>query len=110
MTANTTEEFRAIGPVLLLALLIIPVIMNGYLMVYSLAGWVLTGRDQLNWMQKAEPLALWMGAGIVFWCVLVMLLVRRIGAGRAHILLVSSVGHVVVACLSMASIFVTTRL
>lgn len=110
MTSNNSAEFRAIGPVLQLTLLIIPVIMNGCLMAYSLAGWMLEGHKQLIWTQKAESVALWSGAGIAIWSLLVMWFVRRSAAGRAHILLVSCVGHMAVACLSIASVFVTTRL
>ncbi|MEE9320866.1 MAG: hypothetical protein V3U76_10505 [Granulosicoccus sp.] len=66
MTTNNAAEFRAIGPALQLTLLIIPVIMNGCLMAYSLAGWVLEGHDQLIWAQNAESLALWSGTGIFF--------------------------------------------
>ena len=99
-----------IGPVMQFALLIVPIVMSGFFLVYSLTGWILEGRDRLNWALEAEFVAVWVGLSIVGYSVLVSLWVWFKGGARWHPLIVSSVGHVVLTMLLVASVFITTRL
>ncbi len=99
-----------IGPVLQFSLLIVPLVMSGFFLVYALTGWILEGRDRLNWSLEAEKVAIWVGVSILGYSALVVLWVRYKGGARWHPLVVSSVGHVLLTVLLIASIFVTTRL
>ena len=100
----------AVGPVMQFSLLIVPVVMSAFFLVYALTGWVLEGRDRINWSIEAESVALWVGAGIIGFCALVACWVLWSGGTRWHPLIVSSIGHAVLAVLLVSSIFVTTRL
>lgn len=84
--------------------------MNGFYMVYSLTGWILTGRDKRNWSLEAETVGLWVVSGMIIFCGLVVAYTHWRGGNRWHPLMVSSVGHIVVALLLTLSIFITTRL
>ena len=99
-----------IGPVMQFALLIVPIVISGFFLVYALTGWILEGRDHLNWSLEAEKVAVYVGFATLAYCTVVALWVRLKGGARWHPLIVSSVGHVVLAALLVASIFVTTRL
>jgi len=99
-----------VGPVLQFSLLIVPIVMNGFYMVYSLTGWILTGRDKLNWSLEAETVGLWVLCGMTGFCALVVAFVFWRGGGRWHPLVISSAGHVIVAMLLTLSIFITVRL
>lgn len=85
-------------------------VMSGFFLVYAMTGWILEGRDRLNWSLEAESVAIWVGVSIVTYSVLVTLWVRWKGGAVWHPLVVSSIAHTVVAAVLVASIFVTTRL
>ena len=99
-----------IGPVMQFALLIVPIVMSGFFLVYALTGWILEGRDRLNWALEAEFVAVWVGLGIVAYSLLVSCWVWLKGGARWHPLIVSSIGHVVLTLLLVISVFITTRL
>jgi len=84
-------------------------VMNGFYMVYSLTGWILSGRDKRNWSLEAEGVGLWVLLGMAIFCALVVAFVYLRGGGRWHPLVISS-AHMVVAVLLTLSIFITIRL
>lgn len=101
---------RAVGPVMQFSLLIVPMVMSAFFMVYALTGWILTGRDRLNWSLEAESVALWVGLSVLGYGLLTATYARWRGGERWHPLVVSGIGHGIVALLLMASVFITTRL
>lgn len=92
------------------ALLLLPIVMNGFYMVYSLTGWVISGRDKLNWSLEALSVGLWVAGGLGVFCALIIAFTYWRGGRRWHPLIVSSVGHIVLALLLTLSIFITVRL
>lgn len=110
MTRNLLGDSRVVGPVMQFSLLIVPMVMNGFYMVYSLTGWIISGRDKLNWSLEAGTVGLWVLAGMVIFCALVAAYTRFRGGNRWHPLIISSAGHVIVAVLLTISIFITVRL
>ena len=110
MTRNLLGDSRVVGPVMQFSLLIVPMVMNGFYMVYSLTGWIISGRDKLNWSLEAETVGLWVLAGMVIFCALVAVHTRLRGGNRWHPLMISSAGHIIVAALLTVSIFITVRL
>lgn len=111
MTHDDTKSSRPlISPVVQFVLLIVPVVANGFYMVYSLAGWALEERDKFNWSLEAGEVAVWVGATILAYCALVLLYVRLKKAPWLHPLAVSSYGHALIAILLTVSVFITLRL
>ena len=110
MTRNLFGDSRVVGPVMQFSLLIVPIVMNCFYMVYSLTGWIISGRDKLNWSLEAEKVGVWVLVGVVVFCVLVCVYTFLRGGNRWHPLIVSSVGHIVIAVLLTLSIFITVRL
>ncbi len=103
-------DSRVVGPVMQFSLLIVPLVMNGFFMVYSLTGWIISGRDKLNWSLEAETVGVWVLSGLFIFCVPVVAYTYWRGGNRWHPLVVSSVGHIIVALLLTLSIFITVRL
>lgn len=99
---------KRISPVTQFVLLLTPVVMTCFFLVYALAGWVVDGRDKYNWSIEAREVAVWVGAGIVTYCLLVMLYAWWKGAARYHVLNLSSWLHIVMAVLLTISVFVVT--
>lgn len=110
ITRNIGGDPRVVGPVLQFSLFIIPMVMNCFYMVYSLAGWIIDGRDKLNWSLEAPTVGLWVCAGLLIYSVLVLAYVRWRGGNLWHPLSVSSIGHIVITLLLTLSIFITVRL
>ncbi|MBX2837854.1 MAG: hypothetical protein KTR35_13425 [Gammaproteobacteria bacterium] len=111
MTTDNTENSKpVISPVTQFVLLIVPVVMNGFFIVYALAGWTLVGRDRFNWSLEAESVAAWVGMLIIVYCALVLLYIRIKKARWLHPLGVSSFGHILVAIILTALVFITLRL
>ena len=104
-----TSSRPPVSPVLQFVLLLSPVVMTCFYLVYALTGWVIEGRDKLNWSIEAGGVAFWVGSGIVLYSLLVLLLAYYKGAGSKHILVYSSVLHIVLALLLTLSIFVSVR-
>ena len=110
MNDSVSQDFRPVGPVVQFALLIVPVVMNGFFVVYALTGWVIEGRDRLNWALEAGGVALWVGVGMLGFCALVVAFVRFAGGGWRHPLVVSSVLHALFALLLALSVVVSVGL
>ncbi|MDB4222438.1 hypothetical protein N9850_01610 [Granulosicoccus sp.] len=110
MTRNLFGDSRVVGPVMQFSLLIVPVVMNCFYMVYSLTGWILSGRDKLNWSLEAESVGFWVLVSIVIFCVLVTAYTLLRGGNRWHPLVISSIGHIVIAVLLTISILITVHL
>ncbi len=115
VTSKTTSEGEIsskpmISPVAQFTLLLTPVVMTCFYLVYALTGWVIEGRDKFNWSLEATRVALWVGSGIVLYSVLVLLFVRYRGVGKKHILVYSSFLHIGFAILTTVSVFVCVRM
>jgi len=104
------NSVKPISPVTQFSLLLIPVVMSCFFLVYALTGWILDGRDRLNWSLEAPDVALWVSAGIIAYSFVVMLYARFKGAVRYHVLNISSVAHIVLSVLLTASVFITVNL
>jgi len=103
-------DTRVAGPVMQFALLLIPIVMNGFFMVYSLTGWILEGRDKLNWSLEADGVALWVAISVSAYCVLIITVARLRGGAWTHPLCLSSIGHILLVFILAASVYVTIRL
>ncbi len=110
MTRNFLGNSPIAGPVLQFSLLIVPVVVNCFYMVYSLTGWVLEGRDKLNWAIEAPTVGLWVLVLVMIFSGLVLAYTRWRGGSWWHPLSVSSIGHVVLALLLTASILISVKL
>lgn len=108
MSAHVPAPARAVGPVLQFGLLLVPIVMNCFFLIYTVLGWIIEGRDKLNWTVEAGGVALWVGLGVPFFCVLVIAYVRLRGGPWRHPLVLSSVGHGVLA-LALALAIVVAR-
>lgn len=110
MTKNIAEDSRIVGPVTQFVVLIVPVVMNGFYMVYSLTGWILSDRDKLNWALEAESVGLWVCAVMLGFCAVVFFFVRWRGGSWRHILSLSSIVHSLVVILLTLLIFIVVRI
>jgi len=110
MTRNLFGDSRIVGPVMQFSLLIVPVVMNCFYMVYSLTGWIISGRDKLNWSLEAESVGYWVLISVVVFCALVCAFTFYRGGSRWHPLVISSIGHIVIAVLLTISILITVHL
>lgn len=110
MTSDATTSSRPpVAPALQFVLLLTPVVMSCFYLVYALTGWVIEGRDKLNWSIEAGGVGFWTGSGIMLYSLLVLLYARYKRAGIKHILVYSSVLHIVLALLLTLSIFISIR-
>ncbi len=110
MTNDAATSSRPpVSPALQFVLLLSPVVMTCFYLVYALTGWVIEGRDKLNWSIEAGGVAFWVGSSVVLYCLLVLLLARYKGAGSKHILVYSSVFHIAMALLLTLSIFLSIQ-
>ena len=96
--------------VLLFSLLVVPIVINCFFVVYGLVGWILEGRDKFKWSLEAEKVALWVALVVLVWCVLQLIYAHWKQLPRAHLLRISSYGHIVIAVLMTLSVFITVRL
>lgn len=109
MTRNISGDSRIVGPVLQFVLFIVPVVMNGFYTVYSIAGWIVTGKDKENWSVEAESVGLWVCAGVLIFCALVYAYTRLRGGGNGHLLSVCSMIHSALVLLLTLSVFLAVR-
>ena len=100
---------RAVGPVMQFSLLIVPIVMNAFFLVYALMGLILEGRNLLNWSIEAGPNAPWVCAAVVGYSILAAAFARLRGAGAGHPLVISSLVHSVLAVALTALILATVR-
>lgn len=110
ITRTIGGDPKVVGPVLQFSLFIVPLVMNCFFMVYSLAGWIIDGRDKLNWSLEAPTVGIWVCVGMAIYCALVLVFVRWRGGALSHPLSVSSIAHIVIAGCLLLSIFVTIRM
>jgi hypothetical protein len=110
MTRIIAEDSRIVGPVIQFVLLIVPVVINGFYMVYSLTGWILSDRDKLTWALEAESVGLWVCGVMLSFCAMVFFFVRWRGGSWRHILSLSSIVHTLVVILLTVLIFIVVRL
>jgi len=103
--ATDATARRPVGPVLQFSLLIVPIVMSTFFLLYALTGWVLEGRHHVNWSIEAPAVALWVGPGIIGYCALVAALVWLRGGAVRHPLMISSLVHALLALLLMSGIF-----
>lgn len=109
MTRNISGDSQIVGPVLQFALFIVPIVMNGFFSVYSLTGWILTGRDKANWALEAPSVALYVCVGMLIFCALVLLFTRWRGGTIRHVLSISSIAHSIVVVLLTLSVYIAVR-
>ena len=83
--------------------------MNCFFLIYAVAGWMVDGRDKLNWSLEAPTVGLWVFLGMVIYSVLVLAYVRLRGGSWRHPLSISSFFHIILAVLLMVSIFVAIK-
>ncbi len=103
------NSVKRISPVTQFVLLLSPVVMTCFFLVYAIAGWVVDGREKFNWSVEAPSVASWTGAGIIAYGVLVLLYARWKGAARYHVLILSSWMHIVLAVLLTVSVFIAAK-
>ena len=99
----------AVGPIVQFSLLIVPVVMNTFFLVYALMGLILEDRDLVNWSIEAAPNAPWVCAAIALYSILVAAFALSRGAGYGHPLVVSGAVHTGVALGCTALILATVR-
>jgi len=109
VTRNIGGDPSIVGPVLQFSLFIVPMVMNCFYMVYSLAGWVIDGRDKLNWSLEAPTVGLYVCSGILLFCAAVLAFVRWRGGRWSHLLSISSIAHALIAIGLTVSIFISLR-
>ncbi len=99
-----------VHPVLQFVLLIVPVVMSGFYMVYALTGLILEGRDKVNWSIEAINVANSVGGGIALYSLFVMGFAYLRKLGTFHILMVSGLGHLVLALILTAVVYIIVLL
>ena len=109
VTLHHSKPYR-MSPVLLFSLLMVPMVINCFFMVYALVGWILEGRDKFKWSLEAEEVALWVAFVVLLWCALQLAYARWKQLPRGHLLRISSSGHAAIALLMALSVFITVRL
>ncbi len=110
MTRNFLGNSTIVGPVMQFSLLMVPLVMSCFFVVYAMAGWVIDGRDRLNWAVEAPTVSVWVALSMFAFGGLVIAYVRWRGGSWWHPLIVSSVGHIVLAVLMTLSVFITVKL
>ena len=91
-------------------LLIVPVVMSGFYLVYSLTGLILEGKHKLNWSLEALDVSYLVGGGIAIYslCVIAFAYFRKLG--RYHLLTVSAVIHLFLALILTAVVYIIVKL
>ena len=99
-----------VHPVVQFVLLIVPVVMTGFYLVYSLTGLILEGNAKLNWSLEALEVSYWVGGGIALYslCVIAFAIFRKLG--KFHLLTVSSVIHLLLALILTAVVYIIVKL
>ena len=101
---------KKVHPVTQFVLLIVPVVMSGFFLVYSLTGLILEGKDRLNWSLEALDVALWVGGGITLYSLAVILFAVFKKLGRLHILWISGALHLLLALILTAVVYIIVKL
>lgn len=98
-----------ISPILQFVLLIVPSVMTGFYLVYSLVGLLLDGRDKANWALEAISVSVPVGGSIALFSVLVLLYARWKGLAGMHLLKVSGWAHLVLSIVLTIAVFIIVR-
>ena len=98
------------SPVLLFSMLMVPVVINCFFIVYALVGWILEGRDKFNWELEAVRVSFRVALAVLGWCALQLLYAKWKQLPGGHILRISSYGHIIIAVLMTLSVIITVRL
>jgi len=109
VSKHHSKPYR-MSPVLLFSLLMVPIVINCFFMVYALVGWVLEGRDKFKWSLEAEKVAFWVALVVLVWCTLQIAYANWKKLPRGHLLRISSYGHAAIAVLMTLSVLITVRL
>lgn len=108
-TGNTTNANpdgpRPVSPVLQFVLLIVPTVMTGFFMVYSLTGLILEGRDKYNWSLEAVTVSVRVGLGITLFSLLVLAFGWYKRLPRTHLLMLSGWLHLILAIMLTVAVF-----
>lgn len=110
MSRNFLGNSPVAGPILQFSLLLVPLVINCFYMVYSLTGWILDGRDKRNWSIESPTVGVWVLISVMVISGLVIAYTRWRGGNWWHPLSISSIGHMVLAILLTISIFITVKL
>lgn len=110
MVDSKVAKVHKVHPVLQFVLLIVPVVMSGFFLVYSLTGLILEGRDRFNWSLEAISVANMVGSSIAIYSICVILFAFYRKLGKFHLLTVSGVGHLVLALILTAVVYIIVKL
>ena len=110
MTVSSEPAPRRVHPAVEFVLLIVPVVMSGFFLVYALTGLILEDRDKLNWSLEALDVAVWVGGGISLYSICVILFAHWRKLGRFHLLTISGVGHLILAAILTVVVFIIVKL
>lgn len=99
-----------VSPVLQFVLLIVPMVMSCFFTVYALTGWLLEGRDKITWALESPEVAMWVGAGVILYSLLVTGFTLLRGGSRRHPLVWSSLFHSVLSVLLVVSVLLCVRM
>ncbi len=102
-SASPTAPAR-VSPVLQFVLLIVPIVMNGFFTVYTITGWLVEGQYRINWSIEAPNVALYVGAGVTLFCLLVLAMLKWRGLAWRHPLGISSIVHAALALALAATV------
>lgn len=107
---SDSNTSRRVHPVTQFVLLIVPVVMSGFYLVYSLTGLILEGKAKLNWSLEALEVSAWVGGGIAIYslCVMAYAFFKRLG--KFHLLTVSAVTHLFLALILTAIVYIIVKL
>lgn len=103
---NQAEPKAPISPVLQFVLLIVPIVMSGFYLVFTLAGIGLEDQDQLKWQLEARSVGFMVGGGICLYSLLVLALARFKKLKAGHLLNISAWGHLLLSVILTIGIFV----
>lgn len=96
---------RPISPLLQFALLLAPVVMSCFFIVYALVGLFIDGTSKMRWDEEARDVGLGVLGLILGYCALSLLVVWLKRGGLYHPVTVSSLVHGIVAICLTALIF-----
>lgn len=96
---------RPISPLLQFALLLAPVVMSCFYIVYALVGLFIDGTSKMRWDEEAREVGLGVLALVLGYCTFSLLVVLLKRGGLYHPVTVSSFVHIIVAICLTALIF-----
>lgn len=97
---------RPINPALQLLILLVPVVLNGFFLVYALVGLILEGDSMQRWRDEALEVSLWVCAVILGYSLFQHLLMRARQLPANSLLNISAIGHAVLGIVLAALVVV----